>query len=94
LERLWRRHEDFDKIQTRLGAIFAELGVEQDARQLLDLYKQRAIGSLGLLEDPTLKGLLRRVISKIFDDTGTMASCWEHKAADAPNDAGVQAAPA
>jgi geranylgeranyl pyrophosphate synthase len=94
LERLWRRQEDFDKSQTRLGAIFAELGVEQDARQLLDLYKQRAIGSLGLLEDPTLKGLLRRVISKIFDDTGTMASCWEHKAADAPNDAGVQAAPA
>lgn len=94
LERLWRRQEDFDKIQARLGVIFTELGVEQDARQLLELYKQRAIGSLGLLEDATLKGLLRRVISKIFDETGTMACCWKHKTADARHDEGVQSAPA
>jgi geranylgeranyl pyrophosphate synthase len=94
LERLWRRQEDFDKIRARLGAIFAKLGVEQDARGLLELYKQRAIGSLGLLEDVTLKGLLRRVISKIFDDTGTMACCWEHKAADARYDEGVGKTPA
>jgi geranylgeranyl pyrophosphate synthase len=94
LDRLWRRQEDFDKIRTRLGAIFAELGVQQDARRLLELYKQRAIGSLGLLEDATLKGLLRRVISKIFDDTGTMACCWEHKAADARHDEGVSKTPA
>jgi geranylgeranyl pyrophosphate synthase len=94
LERLWRREEDFDKIQARLAVIFAELGVEQDARQLLQQYKQRAIGSLSVLQDATLKGLLRRVISKIFDDTGTMACCWEHKAADAGDNASVAPAPA
>jgi hypothetical protein len=42
------------------------LGVLQKARELRAAYEQQAINSLRALTNPTLKGLLRRVIGKIF----------------------------
>ena len=43
-----------------------ELGVEDAAAALLEAYKEQAIRSLPALQNASLKGLLRRVIGKIF----------------------------
>ena len=47
---------------------------------MLDDYKGRALKCLTRLENPTLKGLLRRVLCKIFDDIEKMRCCDDHKA--------------
>ena len=44
----------------------SESGVEERCRQLLESYKEAAVRSLPELHNPSLKGLLRRVIGKIF----------------------------
>ena len=49
-----------------LREIIDELAVVQRCRALLDSYKEEAIRSLAVLENASLKGLLRRVVSKIF----------------------------
>jgi geranylgeranyl pyrophosphate synthase len=46
--------------------IIAECGAEERCQGLLESYKEEAIRSLAALENASLKGLLRRVISKIF----------------------------
>jgi hypothetical protein len=46
--------------------IIAECGAEERCEGLLESYKEEAIRSLAALENASLKGLLRRVISKIF----------------------------
>ncbi len=43
-----------------------ELGIEDRCRVLLESYKEEAVRSLAGLQNASLKGLLRRVISKIF----------------------------
>jgi geranylgeranyl diphosphate synthase, type II len=50
----------------RLQSLLAELGIEGRCRQLLESYKEAAVRSLPELHNPSLKGLLRRVIAKIF----------------------------
>ena len=52
-------------------------------RQLLECYKQRAIRSLRSLENANLKGLLRRLVGKIFADIEPMGCCNDYKAGDA-----------
>ena len=52
--------------QRRLAAMLDELGVVDRAEALLEAYKEEAIRSLIPLQNASLKGLLRRVISKIF----------------------------
>jgi geranylgeranyl diphosphate synthase type II len=47
-------------------AALGELGVEARATALLDAYKEEAIRSLPSLTNASLKGLLRRVIGKVF----------------------------
>lgn len=66
-------HAAIDEAWRRIGShngdvkqIIAEVGVEDRCRALLDSYKQEAIRSLATLDNASLKGLLRRVISKIF----------------------------
>jgi len=62
LERVWRRELPGDVARPLL----AELQVEERCRQLLESYKEAAIRCLSDVDNPTLKGLLRRVIGKIF----------------------------
>lgn len=50
----------------KLRTLITESGAEERCRGLLDSYKEEAIRSLAELENPSLKGLLRRVVSKIF----------------------------
>ena len=54
-----------------------ELKADERARLLLETYKEEAIRSLRDLENPSLKGLLRRVIGKIFNDTEIKGWCKE-----------------
>jgi geranylgeranyl diphosphate synthase type II len=50
----------------RVRAIIESLDIENRSRQLLESYKEAAVRSLTELHNPSLKGLLRRVIGKIF----------------------------
>lgn len=49
------------------------------AESMMDDYKGRALKCLTRLENATLKGLLRRVLCKIFDDIEKMRCCDDHK---------------
>jgi geranylgeranyl pyrophosphate synthase len=65
VERAWRRKctsEDLAKIDT----LFHEYGIGDRCRTLQESYKEQAIRCLAKLDNTSLKGLLRRVISKIF----------------------------
>jgi geranylgeranyl pyrophosphate synthase len=63
IESAWRRN---GADASRLRTMITELGVEERCHGLLDSYKEEAVRSLADLENASLKGLLRRVVSKIF----------------------------
>src|SRR5262245_12015951 len=46
--------------------LLRELGVDERARALLEAYKEQAVRTLPALQSASLKGLLRRVVGKIF----------------------------
>ena len=46
--------------------LIAETGAEERCRNLLEMYKEQAIRTLPQLHNASLKGLLRRVVGKIF----------------------------
>ena len=61
----------------QIEALYVELKADERARTLLETYKEEAIRSLRDVENPNLKGLLRRVIGKIFNDTEIKGWCKE-----------------
>jgi geranylgeranyl pyrophosphate synthase len=79
LDRVWRRETPADPVQ--LAAICRETKADERCRQLLETYKEEAIRSLALLENGSLKGLLRRTLSKIFNDIEIKSWCKEHEQA-------------
>ena len=64
LESVWRRTGEESPESVR--GLLAAAGAEERCRGLLDAYKEEAVRSLIPLENASLKGLLRRVIGKIF----------------------------
>jgi len=50
---------------------------DEKAALLLEAYKEQAVRALDGLAHPTLKGLLRRVLGKIFDDVSFEGFCRE-----------------
>jgi geranylgeranyl diphosphate synthase, type II len=60
--------------------LYHSLGAVERCTDLLERYKEQAIQSLRELESPSLKGLLRRVIGKIFNDTEIKGWCKEFEA--------------
>ena len=74
---LWRRSPQAGAGAEQIEALYAELKADERARHLYETYKEEAIRSLRDLENPTLKGLLRRVIGKIFNDTEIKGWCKE-----------------
>ncbi len=74
----WRREQTvpFDEIER----LYAETAATDRCRDLLERYKEEAIRSLRDLENPSLKGLLRRVLGKIFNDTEIKGWCKEFEA--------------
>jgi hypothetical protein len=64
----------------QIEALYAELGADQRAHTLLETYKEEAIRCLRDLENPNLKGLLRRVLGKIFNEVEIKGWCKEEQA--------------
>jgi geranylgeranyl pyrophosphate synthase len=62
--------------------LLGELGVEDRARAMLEAYKEQAVRTLPSLQHPSLKGLLRRVVGKIFR-VEIKGWCSEFEARDA-----------
>ena len=63
--------------------IVTERGVLDKADDLLEAYKEDAIRSLRFLSGPTLKGLLRRIVGKIFGEKLIEGYCSEFEARNA-----------
>jgi len=77
LERVWAgRASEGDR--ERLREVLRGLGVEESGREMLGGYKNEAIRALGQVRNPHLKGVLRRVLGKIFREGPAMGCCDEH----------------
>lgn len=66
LETVWTQSAVSAEDAARVRGLFISLGVEDRSSRLLESYKEAAVRSLAGLHDPSLKGLLRRVVGKIF----------------------------
>jgi geranylgeranyl pyrophosphate synthase len=93
LERVWNRSAEPRPGAKAVEVVLAELKVERLASDLMESYKARAIGSLYHLRNSDLKGLLRRVIGKIFNDFEVMGCCNDRKAGHAQGGESSQARP-
>ena len=65
LAEMWRRQAS-DQQVAEVRELMKQLQVDERCRSLLESYKEEAIRALAGLEHASLKGLLRRVVSKIF----------------------------
>ena len=83
IERIWRREADSDKLAEQVQTILREGEVIEKARELRNAYEEQAIRSLRFLKNPTLKGLLRRVVGKIFPRTIIEGYCSEFETRNA-----------
>jgi geranylgeranyl diphosphate synthase, type II len=77
LASIWRRQLPASTSFEHVEALYSELKADERARTLLETYKEEGIRSLRDLENASLKGLLRRVIGKIFNDTEIKGWCKE-----------------
>lgn len=71
LDALWRVPSQVSRRLPELRSVLKALGVEEAARQMLASYRGAAVRSLRPVENASLKGLLRRVICKIFNEIQT-----------------------
>ncbi|MFO0847348.1 MAG: polyprenyl synthetase family protein [Gemmataceae bacterium] len=81
LEAAWRRAAGVDPAAVR--EVIHRLGAADRSRQMLDSYKEQAVRTLMEVTNPSLKGLLRRVVSKIFS-VEIKGWCSEFEARNAP----------
>ena len=77
---LWQRQFPAGLNAETVEKLYTSLKADERCRTLLETYKEEAIRSLRNLENPNLKGLLRRVIGKIFNDVEIKGWCKEHQA--------------
>ena len=88
----WRGGRTNASDRAAFRALLRELGVEDRAKALLEAYKEQAIRTLPALQNASLKGLLRRVVGKVFR-VEIKGWCSEFETRDAAGrPAGVQAA--
>lgn len=78
MESVWRRAAGPEAGQ-RIRATIAEFKADDRCQRLLESYKEEAIRALADLDNPSLKGLLRRVMAKIFNDLQLKGWCSEHE---------------
>jgi geranylgeranyl pyrophosphate synthase len=74
---VWRRQLPSGVSLEQVETLYLELKADERARTLLETYKEEAIRSLREIDNPSLKGLLRRVVGKIFNDTEIKGWCKE-----------------
>ena len=79
---LWRSARTNAEDRAAFRALLGGLGVEATARGMLEGYKEQAIRSLPALQHASLKGLLRRVVGKVFR-VEIKGWCSEFEARDA-----------
>ena len=79
----WRREVTSPETRAQVLASLAALKVQERCESLLQGYKEEAIRALAELENPSLKGLLRRVVGKIFNDLEVKGWCSEFEARNA-----------
>jgi geranylgeranyl pyrophosphate synthase len=82
------------KVNGDLHQILKERKAIEKAEELLEAYKEDAIRSLRFLSNPTLKGLLRRVVGKIFGEHLVEGYCSEFEARNAASRAAGAQPPA
>ena len=77
----WRREpvEAAEALRARL----LTLGADDRCARLLESFKEEAIRSLAVRDEPTLKGLRRRIVGKIFNDIELKGWCREFEARNA-----------
>lgn len=63
---LWRSGRDGAEHRAAYVTALRALGVDDRARALLEAYKEQAVRTLPALQHASLKGLLRRVVGKVF----------------------------
>ena len=80
---LFRLDRSYSEVSDEVQRILAERGVTEKADELLEAYKEEAVRSLRFLSNPTLKGLLRRVVGKIFGEQFIEGYCSEFEARNA-----------
>jgi geranylgeranyl pyrophosphate synthase len=66
LNRIWSGAPMDDAIGAEVRELIHTLGADERCQRFLESYKEQAVRSLTELQDAGLKGLLRRVIGKIF----------------------------
>jgi geranylgeranyl pyrophosphate synthase len=64
LDRVWTRTGEFNPGDVR--EMMHRLGAIDRSKQMMESYKDQAVRTLTDVPNPSLKGLLRRVVSKIF----------------------------
>ena len=79
LASVWRRQLPAGVSVKDIEALYTEVGADLRAKTLLETYKEEAIRCLQDLENPNLKGLLRRVLGKIFNDVEIKGWCKEQE---------------
>ncbi len=79
LASVWRRQLPAGVTLLAVEQLYHELQATDRARTLLETYKEEGIRCLRDLENLNLKGLLRRVIGKIFNDVEIKGWCKEHE---------------
>lgn len=90
---VWRRELPAGMDTAGIERLYLELKADERCRTLLETYKEEAIRSLRDLENANLKGLLRRVIGKIFNDVEIKGWCKEHQADHSQPEALASAVP-
>ncbi len=83
LDRLWRRELQPDP--AAIESLYRRLKADERCEHLLESYKEEAIRSLAALDHPSLKGLLRRVVGKIFNDVEIKGWCKEQEQLNSRN---------
>lgn len=85
---LWRGRQAMTRgVADDVRRIIDECGGTQKARDLMQAYEEQAVRSLRFVDNATLKGLLRRVVGKIFPRTLIEGYCSEFEARNAPGGA-------
>ena len=77
LASVWRRNLNGHIKPEMVEALYRELKADERVRTLLETYKEEAIRSLRDVDNANLKGLLRRVMGKIFNDAEIKGWCKE-----------------
>lgn len=84
LAQVWRRAVPYHEVAEAMHKnVMEPRGIHERTRRLMETYKEEAIMSLKEVSNPSYKGLLRRVIGKIFNDLEIKGWCNEFEARNA-----------